>query len=244
VHVRDGVESMRQRPGRLWVSLPGMAGMDLVELYQTGRERFVGLVRGLGADELAAPVPACPKWTVRDVLAHQVGVARDVQTRNMDGAPGEQWTAAHIDRTRHDPLEALIEQWDASEPAVLAFLREHPQSRASVLDLTTHEQDIRGALGRPGGRDSAVILSMTPGLLKSIDAPAPLLIRTQDGDVRVGPEGDAPAVLTTDRFEAFRWRFGRRSRAQVARLDWGGADPERFLDALFIFGPTAVDIVE
>jgi uncharacterized protein (TIGR03083 family) len=221
-----------------------MAGIDLVAMYQEGRERFVGLVRGLSPDELAAPVPACPKWTVRDVLAHQVGVARDVETRNMDGAPGDAWTAAQIDRTRDDTVDALVEQWDASEPAVLAFLREHPQSRASVLDLTTHEQDIRGAVGRPGARDSAVILSMTPGLLKSVDAPAPLVIRTEDGDVRVGPEGNAPAVLTTDRFEAFRWRFGRRSRAQVARLDWAGADPEQFLDALFIFGPTELDIVE
>jgi uncharacterized protein (TIGR03083 family) len=221
-----------------------MAGIDLVALYQEGRERFVGLVRGLDADELAAPVPACPKWTVRDVLAHQVGVARDVETRNMEGAPGDAWTAAQVDRTRDHSIDALVEEWDASEPAVLAFLREHPQARASVLDLTTHEQDIRGAVGRAGARDSAVIMSMTPGLLKSIDAPAPLVIRTEDGDVRVGPEGDAPAVLTTDRFEAFRWRFGRRSRAQVARLGWSGGDPERFLDALFIFGPTEVDIVE
>jgi hypothetical protein len=52
-----------------------------------------------------------------------------------------------------------------------------------------------------------------------------------------------PVVLTTTRFEAFRWRMGRRSRAQLAALAWS-ADPAAVLDNLAIFGPAASDIVE
>ena len=49
--------------------------------------------------------------------------------------------------------------------------------------------------------------------------------------------------LTTTRFEAFRWRMGRRSRDQLAALDWSG-DPAPVLDHLVVFGPARTDIIE
>ena len=50
-------------------------------------------------------------------------------------------------------------------------------------------------------------------------------------------------MLRTDRFAAFRWRLGRRSRRQLAgpRLD---GDPAPVLDHLVVFGPAATDIDE
>lgn len=50
-------------------------------------------------------------------------------------------------------------------------------------------------------------------------------------------------MLRTDRFEAFRWRLGRRSRAQLAGMDWTG-DPSPILDDLVIFGPADSDVHE
>jgi hypothetical protein len=50
-------------------------------------------------------------------------------------------------------------------------------------------------------------------------------------------------VLRTTSWEAFRWRLGRRSRAQLAAMDWS-ADPSEFLDQLCIFGPATVDVIE
>jgi hypothetical protein len=50
-------------------------------------------------------------------------------------------------------------------------------------------------------------------------------------------------VLRTTRFEAFRWRLGRRSRSQVLDLDWS-ADPGFVIDELFVFGPSPSDILE
>ena len=49
--------------------------------------------------------------------------------------------------------------------------------------------------------------------------------------------------LTTTRYEAFRWRMGRRSRGQLAALDWSG-DPAPVLDHLVVFGPAGADIIE
>ncbi|HEV7212676.1 MAG TPA: hypothetical protein VGN47_13295 [Blastococcus sp.] len=70
-------------------------------------------------------------------------------------------------------------------------------------------------------------------------------MRTEHAEFAVGPDGSAegPVVLRTTTFEAFRWRLGRRSRAQLAAMDWTG-DPAPFLDALCAFGPSEVDLVE
>lgn len=49
--------------------------------------------------------------------------------------------------------------------------------------------------------------------------------------------------LATTRFEALRWRMGRRSRAQLAVLAWAG-DPAPVLDHLVVFGPARHGIAE
>ena len=43
---------------------------DPQQIYREGRGRVTELVRDLDADALATPVPACPGWTVRDLLCH------------------------------------------------------------------------------------------------------------------------------------------------------------------------------
>ena len=53
----------------------------------------------------------------------------------------------------------------------------------------------------------------------------------------------ANPILVYPTFEFFRLRLGRRSRRQVARLDWSD-DPERVLDAMFVFGPATTDLDE
>jgi hypothetical protein len=68
-------------------------------------------------------------------------------------------------------------------------------------------------------------------------------VTVEDAEFRVGA-GDGPELgLTTRRFEALRWRMGRRSRAQMAAFDWSG-DPAPVLDHLAIFGPAASDLIE
>jgi hypothetical protein len=56
--------------------------------------RVSGLVTALDPAGDAAPVPATPKWTVHDLLAHLVGVARDAADGRLDGVATEAWTDA------------------------------------------------------------------------------------------------------------------------------------------------------
>lgn len=62
-------------------------------------------------------------------------------------------------------------------------------------------------------------------------------------DGAAGPGAGPELALSTTRFEAFRWRLGRRSRAQLATLAWSG-NPAPVLDHLTIFGPSPHDIAE
>jgi hypothetical protein len=47
-----------------------------------------GRWRELDEAALARPVAACPDWSVRDVVCHLSGVASDITSHNMEGAPG------------------------------------------------------------------------------------------------------------------------------------------------------------
>ena len=112
-----------------------------------------------------------------------------------------------------------------------------------MIDIASHEHDIRGAAGRPGARDAEVVWQSAGWLLTRLRPPVPLRVVVEDAEFRAGPDNGTELRLTTSRFEAFRWRMGRRSRAQLAGLDWSG-DPAPLLDHLTIFGRAARDIIE
>jgi hypothetical protein len=65
----------------------------------------------------------------------------------------------------------------------------------------------------------------------------------EDGQYRSGPDDGTEILLRTTRFEALRWRTGRRSRAQLAAMDWSG-NPTPVLDHLYLFGPADANVVE
>jgi hypothetical protein len=160
------------------------------------------------------------------------------------GGPTAEWTAGHVERGRDLSVEELVERWTKHAPAVEELLASRPMW-PMPLDVGGHEQDVRGALGDRGARDSTVVTAGTTWLLRALRVPRPLVVRTELTEVRVGPEdGDEePVTLTTTTFEAFRWRLGRRSRRQLAAMDWS-RDPGPLLDSLCVFGPAEVDVLE
>jgi hypothetical protein len=71
----------------------------------------------------------------------------------------------------------------------------------------------------------------------------PLHVTVEGARYRRGPDAGAEIRLTTTRFEALRWRTGRRSRAKLAAMDSSG-DPTPVLDHLYLFGPAEADLIE
>ncbi len=219
-----------------------MAEPALSQLYGDSRARVVALVSGLDEPGLAVPVPACPGWRVRDVVAHLTAVGEDVLEGRLTGPPTEEQSAAQVARFVGRPFPELLARWDELTPEFASAI-DGFEVWPAVLDVATHEQDIRGALGTPGARDSDVVRLGSDRLLRWLQPPVPLRVVVEDGAYDLGPDGDDAILLRTDRFEAFRWRLGRRSRHQLADLDWTG-DPSPALDHLVVFGPAATDIDE
>jgi uncharacterized protein (TIGR03083 family) len=225
---------------------------ELAAAYTGGRGRITRLVAGLDEQGAATIVAGCPEWTVKDVVAHLTGICSDILAGNIEGVATDPWTAAQVDVRRPLPLAQLVAEWDEVGPQIEAMLPSFPPEPATQLitDLTTHEHDLRGALGRPGARDSdavAIGLAFTaPNFLTSItdrDLPA---LSLRAGDSEWAADGARPAVsVSADRFELLRALTGRRSASQLRRLKWDG-DPGPYLSA-FEWGPFRVpasDIVE
>jgi uncharacterized protein (TIGR03083 family) len=221
---------------------------DIEARYVLAQRSFAEMARSLSDDDWATPMPCTPEWTVRDALSHVAGIPDDALAGRMDGAPGEAWTAAQIERNRSLTIEELLDRWDAQTPGFASVIQQMGEGRPP-FDCHTHEHDVRQALGRPGNRSSALIDAMAVELATISDCPVAITVELVDGRVvRSGPSESASAVTLSgvSAFDVFRSRPGRRSRQQVGAWDWSGADADIdiVVDHWFVFGPATDSIIE
>lgn len=210
-------------------------------LYLETRERVVALVVDLSASQLATVVPAAPHWTVKDLLAHLVGVADDVLAGRLEGVATEPWTATQVLARRGHRHSDLLEEWQRlSQPYAELLDAAGEDGAGAVVDLVTHEHDLRGATGKPGGRDGAAFALAQRAYWNGFSArvqerglPA-LAVRTPGRPLLAG-SGTPGAQVEVDAFELFRGLAGRRSTAQVRGWRWS-TDPQHYLDVLSVFG--------
>ncbi len=218
----------------------------IAHLYTVAQASCAALLRTLTADELARPMPALPTWTVRDTISHVAGIPDDGINGRMEGAPGEVWTNAQVERWRDTPVGELLDQWDA-QTALFAQAIESMGEGRPPIDCHAHEHDIRGALGRPGNRDHEIIAYVVPGMIMGTQIRRPFTVEFQDGTAlhtgATDGSGDPLVLRGVTQFEIFRARLGRRSRKQVEAYDWSD-DPSDLLANWFIFGPNATAVIE
>jgi uncharacterized protein (TIGR03083 family) len=198
--------------------------------YAGVRQRINELVGGV-ADRTGDPVPACPEWRVRDLLAHVAGVVDDVLGGRIDGAGSDPWTAAQVAARRDRPLADVVSEWNDQAAQLEAVLDSFgPAGHQLVMDAVTHEQDLRGALGVPGARDSDAVLIGVDWLLTAYQAaaagaelPAVRVVASDSGRTWE-PAEDRPAVatVTATSFDLLRTFSGRRTEAEIRSLSWDG----------------------
>ncbi|HEU0132174.1 MAG TPA: maleylpyruvate isomerase family mycothiol-dependent enzyme [Mycobacteriales bacterium] len=225
--------------------------MTPAQLYADVRVRMTDLVRDLPDDRAATTVPGCPTWTVHDLVAHCAGLVTDVLEGRFDGAGEDHWTAAQVAARKDVPIPDLLTEWSEGAATFEPRLDEFPKAiwKTVVVDLVTHEHDLRGALGTPGARDTEAVALATKsyavGLAKTIEAQGlpGLRLEAPDWTFDAGPE-PATTVRVKESFELFRALSGRRGRAQVLAYDWSG-DPAPYLPVLNRFGALPeTDVVE
>lgn len=222
-----------------------MTATSIGEHYRASRRRLTGLLRAATPDDWQVPVPACPGWDVHDVVAHLTAVVVDANAGRLTGPPPPAVTAEQVARYRAVPPDALLAEWEAGaadfERAITAL-----HIWPAAIDVGSHEQDVRSALGRPGARDGALVVEVARRLVEQLDCGVPLAVTFTDvgGTARSAAGEGEPLTLRTTAFEVFRFRLGRRTRAQVAALDWTPPPPAAVLDGLFVFGPASRPVVE
>ena len=179
---------------------------------------------------------------VADVIGHLAAIPEDALAGRLTGPPSEAETAVQVGRFRGRPMAQTLAGWADNGPRfeeIVAAFKVWP----AVIDVASHEQDIRGAVGQPGARDTEVIRELARWLVARLRTPVPLRVTVEGTRFQVGPDGEPVLELATTWYEAFRWRMGRRSRAQLAALAWSG-DPAPVLDHLVVFGPAPADVIE
>jgi len=229
-----------------------MPAPDYADEYAATRARVRTLLAA--GDEAAAGtiVPSCPEWTVHDLCAHLVGVPAALVARdNPPPGDNQPWVDRHVAERADRSIAELLDEWDAVGPAFEGLMRKLPHAFGGlVYDAVAHEHDLRGALARPGDRDSAGVLAsldVVKGMVErdlATNGPTPGTLRLRAGDRDWLFGGGDPAVsLTTTPFELLRLLGSRRSRDQILAAGWDG-DVEPFLPALAHMPLPQHDIVE
>jgi uncharacterized protein (TIGR03083 family) len=229
--------------------------------FEDGLRRVVALVDGLSETDLQTTVPACPLWSVHDLVAHLCGTA-EAATHGafFDGAAEawaddglaelrEAWTAGQVESRRDLDQQQLVAELERHGQALVRALRRGDPAAtevpawmigAPVLDLAAHLDDLREALGIPPTPECPVTVFGFRGFRAwlgeriSVTGLAPLgLMDATDPATTwvVGGEADPGATLEAPGYELFRAISGRRRLEDVRSWSWRG-DPTSYLPLL------------
>jgi uncharacterized protein (TIGR03083 family) len=238
--------------------------VDVGDAYLEVQRRLIDLVNDPGT-EVNAPVPTCPGWRVRDVLAHHVGAVVDVSRGQfIDPAMNilDQWQDGAIQRARDDltarqvkerrgrSVHELVEEWRGATERVLPLLRGDVPVPSSLppfvalmglTDLVVHEIDIRTALSLAPAPPTAALSLALRAYSFSLESrirqlDLPSLVLVIDGDERQLGDKEVGATLRAERDELVCVLAGRRTAEQILGLEWQG-DPAPFLTVLPEYGP-------
>ena len=210
--------------------------METAEAYQTVRGRMLDLA---SVADPATPVPTCPGWTIKELLSHVTGVAADVLNGNIAEAGTDPWVAAQVAARADHSFEEVTGEWTEAGPQVDELCVALGDGIAQLIfDTVTHEQDLRRALGQPGGEDGAVEVALrwAAGAWAGSELPTAGTLVIRAGDVEAF-RGDGGPVVAIDLrpLDAMQVMTGRRSLTDVRSLAWDG-DIEPWLPA-FTWGP-------
>ena len=191
---------------------------QVCEAYTELRARVTEMMQSLTLEQAQAIVPHCPQWTVKDCLAHMIGVPEDVINGQMEGVASEAWTNRQVQRHAEDSVSDLLSIWETNAPVFARILPNIPQPVISqfMFDQTTHEHDIRRAVSKPGARDTLAV-AVAEGFIRNSLA--------QQSDPAIAQL--ANHKLTG--FEYLRSLSGRRSRAQISKNGFDIETVEAFI---------------
>lgn len=225
-----------------------MFRVDAIEEWSRAQQRVIELVADLPPERAELRVPSCPGWTVRELLAHMVGLGVDVVGGDEPDDHNETWTGKHVTERRGHDIAALVAEWQAVAAPLRAWMAAN--TVRPLGDVIIHEQDLRGALGVPGGQNTeglhAIRDRFVPRLGDRVAELPPIALVGEQGWTWTsrGDAEDAATVLRAPDFDLARALVTRRSAAQLRAWTVRG-DVEPYLDAFAMLGALPpVDLTE
>jgi hypothetical protein len=194
--------------------------------YDQVRARVIELVADLDAQDSARVVPACPDWSVHDLVAHVTGIAAALADGDLPAGDVAAWLDGLVARGRALPISELVAVWPDVD-RLAPFLA---GDALLVVDLVVHEHDLRAALGRPvvrTGSEQAVALR---GALANLDgafvaAELGAIEVHHGGDVWRSRDAEVGWTLAVDPWEATRILESRRTLGEVLATPGTGGGP-------------------
>jgi uncharacterized protein (TIGR03083 family) len=213
-------------------------GTDLVDEWALAQARVIELVAPLSAEQAAVRVPACPDWTVRDLFSHMVGLGADVLAGDEPDDHNAVWTEKQVASRRDHDVAALVAEWEDLSAPLQEWMRE--RGTRPLSDVIIHEQDLRGALGVPGGKDSGGVRAVRDRFLPRFaarvdDLPPVALVAEGWTWASQGAPDDAAVVVRASEFDIARALVTRRSEAQLRSWTTRG-DVGPYLDGFALLG--------
>lgn len=218
--------------------------------YAKVRESLCDLVSSLDDGAASIVTAGCPEWRVKDVLAHVASSAAELSAGRFPSGDLETWISEQVEARHDKSISELITEWSDGAPGFEKILTTMPGIMSGALtgDVVTHEQDIRGAIGKPGARGGAgfelALAHYAEQLGTRITGAGlgTLRIRHNGGEIVAGG-GDAVATVTADDFELVRALTGRRTGDQIASYKWEG-DASPYLSIFSSYGTPDAPVIE
>ena len=195
-----------------------MGAVDGIAEWTRAQQRVIELVAGLPAEQAERRVPACPDWRVRDLFAHMVGLGVDVADGDEPDDHNAAWTARQVERRRNHDLATLVAEWESVAEPLRAWMRAH--GVRPLGDVIIHEQDLRGALGRPGAQHTDGLAAIRDRFAarfrdRVAELPPIALLGDRWQWASRGAPADAPVAVRAGDFDLARALVSRRSAAQL-----------------------------
>lgn len=196
--------------------------------------RVSELVRGLDDADLVRPVPACPDWTVHDLLAHMCGIPEALASGDYPSGDTQAWLDRLVEERRHVPVGELLDRWDACAVATSTVV--DGGGSQLLIDVVSHEHDLRGAVDQPGAQGAPEVRAIVQLLLDLLapgiaDAGLGALV-IDSGEVRWASQFVRPGcTIRVDPWEAIRVLQSRRTADEIRALPVTG-DVEPYLAVL------------
>lgn len=187
-------------------------------------------------------VPACPEWTLRDLVTHLVGVAAATIGR-LSG-----WPSAQPSSSSDMDIPELLATWDRLGAEADQLIAERGGRTGSILvmDAFTHELDIRYAIGAELPREHPAFAGafevLANGFAAAVEDHGLPSVCLSTGRTQWTVGEDTPtATVVANLYDLYRSLAGRRSHEQIAALEWS-RDSHRWLPA-FTWGPFTPPVV-